>query len=197
MWEVRCKEALEQLEEKALLLGLTHHECQKMIDIFESWINPNDDQKLIPLVGKLHELNYDPDVELRSLEELQDGCQSPQMDDQDYMREMTTEERVELRTGVVMNYLTIRSRIRALNFDGSDDEDEVFNEEHEEYDYRFTLAQMITMMISPISGLRPMVSLDVPILKLVSVAPPSLEPYSQVPTNNISILGSSKPQTNT
>ncbi|KAL2620892.1 hypothetical protein R1flu_001097 [Riccia fluitans] len=82
MWEDIYKEALEQLEEKAQLLGLTHHERQKMIDIFKSWINHDDNPKLVPLVDRLDEVNSDPNVELRPLDELQDNYQSPPMDDE-------------------------------------------------------------------------------------------------------------------
>ncbi|KAL2649959.1 hypothetical protein R1flu_018087 [Riccia fluitans] len=104
MWKARYKDALKQLEGEALLLGLTHHERQKMIDILSlGLIYLDDDPKLISLVGKLDKINYDRDVELRPLEEVQDGYQPPQMDDQDYMREMTTEERAGLRTGAAMN----------------------------------------------------------------------------------------------
>ncbi|KAL2651360.1 hypothetical protein R1flu_019488 [Riccia fluitans] len=114
MWEDRYKEALDHLEEKAQLLGLTHHECQKMIDIFESWVNPDDDQKLVPLVGKLDEVNYNPDIELRPLDELQDNYQSLQMDDEDYTRKMSMVERAELRKGIATNCPTTRSSVKTM-----------------------------------------------------------------------------------
>ncbi|KAL2645434.1 hypothetical protein R1flu_013021 [Riccia fluitans] len=96
-----------------------------------------------------------------------------------------------------MNCSTIRSSVRALNFDGDgnidEDEDKEFIDDYKVGDYHFTLAQRIAVMISPVSGLRLLVSPDVPNLQLVADAPPSLEPDSQVSTNDISIPSPSKP----
>ncbi|KAL2623705.1 hypothetical protein R1flu_003910 [Riccia fluitans] len=170
IWEDRYKEALEKLEEKALHLGLTQHERQKKINVLKFWINLDDNPQLTPLIGKLDEVNYNPDIELRPLKELQDGYQSPQMDDEDYIREITTEERGELKIGVVMNHLATRSRIRALDFDGDSDDDEIndedkkFIDDFEVDDYHFTQAQMIVVMISLVSELHLLVCPDAPIL---------------------------------
>ncbi|KAL2651348.1 hypothetical protein R1flu_019476 [Riccia fluitans] len=77
-----------------------------------------------------------------------------------------------------MNRPTTRSRIRALNFDSVDndeedkDEDKEFIDDSEVDKYHFTLAQMVAEMTSPVSELRPLVSPDVPILQPVALASP-------------------------
>ncbi|KAL2645120.1 hypothetical protein R1flu_012707 [Riccia fluitans] len=140
--------------------------------------------KLVPLVGKLDEVNYDLDVGLRPLDELQDQYQSPRMDDKDYTRKMSTIERAELRIGDVTNRSTIRSSVKELIFDGDvdvdgdvdEDEDEEFIDDFEMSEYHFTLAQMVAKMTNPMSGQHLLVSSNGSILQPVAVAPPSLEP---------------------
>ncbi|KAL2628559.1 hypothetical protein R1flu_013245 [Riccia fluitans] len=112
------------------------------------------------------------------------------MDDKDYMREMSTVERVELRIGAVTDHPTTRSSIRALNFDGhgdvdededeDEDEDKEFVDDFEMSEYHFTLAQMVAKMTSLVNGLHPLVSSYVPVLQPVAITSPSLEPDSQV-----------------
>ncbi|KAL2610418.1 hypothetical protein R1flu_028991 [Riccia fluitans] len=110
---------------------------------------------------------------------------------------MSTVERAEL--GTVTNRPTTRSSVYALNFGGDDDvdvdedEDEKLIDNSKMSEYHFTLAQIVAEMTSSISGQRPLMSPDGPILQLVAVVLPSLESDSQVPTNNISNPTSSKP----